>query len=267
MSFFQLKFLGSGGSMGVPVIGCTCAICQSSDPHNKRLRPSLLLRAGQRHFLIDSGPDFRQQALRAHIDKLDGLILTHAHHDHTAGLDELRIFTLRSGQSLPCLMSAATLKELKMRFFYIFNNANPYGLQQTAHLQVQLFPEEQGVVDFEGLKIEYLTYMQGDMPVNGLRFGNMAYITDIKNFPPTIFEALKGIDILILSALRYTPSPLHLSIDEAVDFAKQVNAKQTWLTHIAHELDHEKANAYLPDNIRLSYDGLELSFDGICSSL
>lgn len=249
--------------MGVPVIGCTCPTCQSPDPHNKRLRPSLLLRAHGRHFLIDSGPDFRQQALNTPIDTLDGLILTHAHHDHCAGLDELRIYTLRSGKALPCLMSAATLEELKTRFYYIFNNNNPYGLQLTTHLQVQLFPDEQGIVEFENLKIGYLTYMQGGMKVNGLRIGNMAYITDIKDFSPTIFESLKGIDILILSALRYTSSALHLSVDEAVDFANKVNAKHTWLTHIAHELDHEKANAYLPENIRLSYDGLELSFDGI----
>jgi phosphoribosyl 1,2-cyclic phosphate phosphodiesterase len=224
------------------------------------LRTSLLLNIHGRQILIDSGPDFRQQALQCGLQTLDGVIYTHAHHDHSAGLDELRIFNLRSHHPTPCLMSKHTLKELKTLFHYIFKNDDPYGTQQTTHIKVELFPSLQGSVNFQGLEVRYITYMQGSMEVNGLRFGNMAYITDIKEYSDAIFDELEGVEILILSALRFTPSKLHLSVDEAVDFAQRVGAKHTWLTHIAHDLDHEKVNSYLPLHIRMGYDGLELPF-------
>ncbi len=250
----NLLFLGTGGSMGVPVIGCQCAVCKSDSPFNKRLRPSVLIRFQNRVFLIDSGPDFRQQALRYGITSLDGVIYTHAHHDHTSGIDDLRPIYYRRETPLPVLLSHVTAQDLQKRFYYLFQSSNP-------RLHVQILPEQEGVTEFQGVEIHYVTYTQGGMAVNGFRFGDLAYLSDIRHFSPIIFEHLKGVRYLIISALRYTPSPLHLSVDEAVDFAKQLGVEQTWLTHISHELDHFQTNAYLPSNIRLAYDGLAIEFE------
>jgi phosphoribosyl 1,2-cyclic phosphate phosphodiesterase len=256
----RLLFLGTGGSMGIPVIGCDCQVCQSTSKFNKRLRPSVLLSCEEKKILIDSGPDFRFQALKYGIKDLNGVIYTHAHHDHTAGLDELRILTFRSGKPLPCLLSQETLEDLKFRYYYIFDAA-PDLRKLTANIQPCILNGTKGEAVFQGLQIQYNSYEQGGMAVNGFRFGDLAYLTDLRDFDDDIFSMLKNLKTLIISSLRFTPSYLHLSIDEAVEFAQRVNAEQTWFTHIAHELDHEKTNAYLPDNIRLAYDGLELEFD------
>ncbi len=257
-------FLGTGGSMGIPVVGCQCAVCTSKDPHNERLRPSVLLKTESKTILIDSSPDFRYQALRANIHDIDSVIFTHAHHDHTAGIDDLRIFTLKSGNKLPCLLSKDTLRDLQRRFYYIFEDVHGKP-KVTTNLEITLFPEAEGEVNFEGLRIGSFTYKQSGMLVNGLRLGELAFLTDIKEYDSSIFEFLKGIKILIISALRFTPSHFHLTVDEAVDFALKSGAEKVWLTHIAHELDHEKTNAYLPEHIRLCYDGLEIEFNPECT--
>lgn len=258
----RFLFLGSGGSMGIPVVGCPCEVCRSPLSQNKRLRPSAAIKIGNRIILIDCGPDFRTQALEYGITHIDGVILTHAHHDHTAGVDDLRIFTLRSGQPLPCLLSSETLQELKTRFYYIFNErCSPDGVKLTTNLATYCIEEPCGQIIFEGLKIKYISYHQGGMQVNGFRFGNLAYVTDIKEFNPEIFDSLKGVKTLVIGALRHTPSNLHFTVDDAINFSKAVGAEKTWLTHIAHELDHERTNAYLPEYVRMSYDGLELHFD------
>ena len=223
------------------------------------MRPSALLQTGGRNFLIDCGPDFHQQALAYHIDHLEGLLLTHAHHDHTASLDELRIYHMRTGHTLPCLLSKETAEEITARFAYLFDSYNPYK-KITAKLDLYILPAEQGTLDFVGLNVQYCSYFQAGMKVNGFRFHNLAYITDVRDFEPSLFESLQGVEILVLSALRFSASHLHLSVDEAIEFSRKVGAKQTWLTHIAHELEHETGNAYLPDNIRLAYDGLTLQF-------
>lgn len=260
MSKGVFVIIGSGGSMGIPVVGCRCEVCCSHSAQNKRLRPSALVKFEGRNFLIDCGPDFRQQALNYHIDHLDGVIVTHAHHDHTAGLDELRIYTLRSGNPLPCLLSDETLEELKVRFYYIFEDKPGNGPKLTTNLKTECLQGDSGDYVFEGLPLSYISYVQGGMKVNGFRFGNLAYLTDIKGYNDTIFPGLQGLETLVVSALRYTPSPLHFTVDDAIAFAQKVGAKQTWLTHIAHELDAERTNAYLPDSIRVTYDGLELAF-------
>ena len=259
MATGQIIFLGTGGSMGIPVIGCDCPVCQSELALNRRLRPSALLVAGEQNILIDCGPDFREQALRYQINKIDGLILTHAHHDHTSGIDELRIYCLRTKQAIPCLLSMATASDIKTRFYYLFDDRSPY-TKLTTKFSLQVLDGERGETDFLGLRVGYMTYEQGGMQVNGFRFGSLAYISDIRHYPDSIFDDLAGVQTLILSSLRYTPSDLHFSVDEAVEFAKRVGAKETWLTHIAHELEHEKANAYLPSNVRMAYDGLKLEF-------
>ncbi|MBA2727883.1 MAG: MBL fold metallo-hydrolase [Parachlamydiaceae bacterium] len=256
----RLVFLGTGGSMGVPVIACQCQVCTSLDPHNQRLRPSVLIKTDLQTILIDSSPDFRTQALRAKIQNIDNVIFTHAHHDHTAGVDDLRIFTLRNNFKMPCLLSQETLRDLQKRFYYIFEEivGKP---KFTTNLEITLLPEVEGEIAFAGLNIRSFTYRQCGMAVNGLRFGNFAFLTDIKEYDPEIFNFLKGVKILVISALRFTPSIFHLTVDEAIEFAAKVGAEKVWLTHIAHELDHEKTNAYLPEHIRLSYDGLEFEFE------
>jgi phosphoribosyl 1,2-cyclic phosphate phosphodiesterase len=251
----KLLFLGTGSSMGIPVIGCKCPVCQSDSHYNKRWRSSALLMMDNKKILIDCGPDFREQALRYRIDQLDGVIVTHAHHDHTAGFDELRIFSLRAQQAIPCLLSADTLTDLKKRFYYIFDENGPYAAQ-TAKFQLQLLESERGETLFVGHHIRYFSFRQGGMLVNGFRFNNLAYISDIRDYSEEIFDDLKGVETLVISALRFSPTPLHFSVDEAVDFSRRVGAERTWLVHIAHELDHEKINAYLPPNVRLAYDGL-----------
>lgn len=258
--FRNFLFLGTGGSMGVPVIGCSCAVCRSTSPHNKRLRPSGLLTIADQKFLIDCGPDFRQQALTHKIDTLDGVILTHAHHDHTASLDELRIYYLRHNKALPCLLSKDTEADIKRRFYYMFKEDDPYA-QMTTKLELHLLQGDRGKTLFQGVEISHFTYEQGGMQVNGFRIGSFAYVSDIRQFPETVYEDLKGVKILVLSALRHTPSHLHFNVDEAIEFSEKIGADHTWLTHIAHELDHEKTNAYLPTNIRLAYDGLQLNLE------
>lgn len=245
--------------MGIPVIGCHCPVCTSDSPCNQRMRPSGLVTINGKKWLIDCGPDFHWQALKHHIDTLDGLLLTHAHHDHIAGIDELRVYYMRSQTQMPCLVSKQTASELTTRYRYIFEDE---GMEKklTPRLSLQILEGSHGQVEFQGNKIGYFSYEQAGMRVNGYRFGNFAYVSDIRHYTDAIFEHLHGVDILILSALRFTPSPMHFTVDEAVAFAERVGAQQTWLTHIAHELDHEEANAYLPSHIRMAYDGLELTF-------
>jgi len=254
----RLQFLGTGGSMGIPVVGCSCAVCQSELSKNKRLRPSALLTFREKKILIDAGPDFRIQALRYGIDTLDGVIITHAHHDHTAGIDELRVYYMRNKIPLPCLVSAFTAEDLKIRYAYMFDTTNEHKL--VTRIEFQVLEGDRGVVDFAGLRIGYVTFDQAGMPVNGYRFGDLAFISDIKEFSDEIYDDIQGVETLVLSALRFEASALHFSIDEAVAFAERVSAKKTWLTHVAHEVDHEKANAKLPPNIQLAYDGLEIDF-------
>lgn len=256
----RLIFLGTGGSVGVPMIGCTCPICLSEDSKNKRLRPSVLLKLGQKQFLIDVGPDFRFQALRLGITMLDGLLLTHAHHDHTAGLDDLRPIYHRRKAPLPILLSEKTAEDLKMRFYYLFQNPNDPE-QFKSHFDLHLLSKQNGEEYFQGFIFHYVTYTQGGMPVNGFRIGDLAYLSDIRQYDASIFEQLKGVRYLIISSLRYTPSPLHFSVDEAIDFAKELQVEFVWLTHLSHDLEYHQTNAYLPANVRLAYDGLEIEFE------
>lgn len=252
------QFLGTGASAGVPVIGCHCAICLSTSPYNKRFRPAGVVRVGGKTLLIDVGPDFREQALRYQIDQVDGLLLTHTHSDHIAGIDDLRIFFIRTEKPVPCLLSKETNADLQKRYYYLFE-PNEKGAM-TARLDLQLLEKEQGEAEFLGIKIGYMSFAQSGMKITGFRFGNFAYVSDIREYEETIFQALAGVDILVLSALRSDPSPYHLSFEEAIVFARKVGARKTRLTHLSHAVDHEMANRALPANVQLGYDGLELEF-------
>lgn len=252
--------LGSGGSLGVPVIGCDCRVCKSSSPFNKRSRPSALLQVNGNSFLIDAGPDFRTQALRHNICRLDGILLTHAHFDHIAGLDDLRIFYYMQKERIPCLLSEETLEELKTRFSYLFQPFED-GSQVGIFLDMVVLKEDFGSVDFQGMHLDYFSYFQAGMKVMGYRLGNFAYVSDIRQYSERIFDSLKGIDILFLSAVRPEPSPVHFSIEEGIAFAKKTGAKRTFFTHIAHDLEHEETNKKLPPGFSLSYDGQIIDFE------
>lgn len=240
--------------MGVPVLSCKCKVCKSDSLFNKRLRPSALLKMGKKQFLIDVGPDFRMQALRYGIDYLDGVLLTHTHFDHVGGLDDLRAFYFLQEKRLHCLLSRETYEEIKLRVHYIFQE------DKCSWLKFQILKNDFGPIEFEGVHFECVSYFQAGMKVTGYKFDNLAYISDIRDYSEAVIDRLKGVDILILSALRYTPTKVHFSIDEAIHFARQVGAKKTFITHIAHDLEHEETNGRLPEDVRLAYDGLEIQF-------
>lgn len=252
-------FLGTGGSLGVPVVGCSCPICLSHDKKNKRLRSSALITTGNKKFLIDCGPDFRQQALTQGINSIDGCLITHIHHDHTASIDELRVFTFTKKKALPCLMSPETASDIRRRFDYLFLESEREK-RSLSILDIHELPKKSGKINFEGVEVIYVGYEQSGTSVTGYRFGDLSYISDIKIYDEDIFDFLKGTKILIVSALRFTHSNLHFSVDEAIDFSKKIGASKTYLTHLSHELDFEKTSAYLPDNVHLGYDGLSFNF-------
>lgn len=260
MSQARLILIGSGASMGVPMIGCQCQVCDSDDPCNHRTRTAALIEWEGRRLLLDAGPDVRRQMLRHKVPSLDGLILTHSHYDHMNGIDELRAFYYLQQQPIPCLLSPETLAEMRIQFSYLFHEGED-GAYVTPHFQFHTVPHERGRVEFLERTVGYFSYEQAGMRVLGLRFGDLAYVTDIYSPPSTLLEDLAGVRILLLSALRFTPSPVHLSIDQAVELAREVGAEETYFIHIAHDLDHRRTNRVLPEGFALGYDGLELAFE------
>lgn len=249
------QFLGTGASAGIPVIGCKCSVCTSDSPRNKRFRPSGLVQIGGKSLLIDIGPDFHSQAVQFGIDHLDGILLTHTHYDHIAGIDEVRIFNIRQKMDMPCLLSQESLIEIQKRYDYFFTT-------EGASAKFEFFPlkENFGKTDFLGIPVYYASFYQSKMKVTGFRIGDWAYISDIQQYDEAIFSTLKGVRTLVLSALRPDPSPYHLSFEEAVAFSKRVGAEKTWITHLGHFLDHEAYNALLPPQVRVAYDGLKVEF-------
>lgn len=241
--------------MGVPVVTCTCAVCNSQDRRNHRLRPSGLLKARGKQILMDAGPDFREQALTNGIKQLDGVVLTHSHYDHIAGLDDLRVFYYLHNQLLPCLLSRATYEELKVRTPYFFEKEKEETMGGP-RFDYHVIEKETTSAQFCGFEWNFVTYAQNKMEVTGFKVGNFAYVMDLKEFSPEIFNRLQGVEVLVISGLRHRPSPAHLTLDEAVEFSRKVGAKETWFSHIAHDLDHEKTNRQLPQGVQLAYDGL-----------
>ena len=235
--------------MGIPVAGCLCPVCLSGHPSNCRSRPAALIQDDQnRVYVVDMGPDFRFQAIKHQINHIDGVLITHTHYDHIAGFDELRSYHFRQGKPIPVLLSRESYFDCKIRYYYI----------PESYIQYEILDEASGFINFAGLPLTYLSYRQAMMQVLGFRMGNFAYITDIQEHAEDVIEKLQGVETLVVSALRWTKSSVHFTIDEAVAFSEKVGAKKTYFTHIAHELDHDSTNRVLPKNIQLAYDGLEL---------
>jgi phosphoribosyl 1,2-cyclic phosphate phosphodiesterase len=255
-----LTFLGTGTSMGVPTLGCTCKVCTSADPHDRRLRPSVLVRwsepdlTSQRAIVIDTGPDFREQALRAKLTRVDAVFYTHGHADHILGMDDLRPLSfaaLREGGPIPLYASEDTSRILRQIYDYTFSPQATY----PTRAKVELHPLSDRL-SVRGVEFVRVPVMHGDMQIDGFRFGNAAYLTDVSAIPESSFALLKGLDHLALSALRHAPHPNHATVEQAVSWAKRIGARHTWLTHIAHELGHEETNHSLPPGVSLAHDGL-----------
>ncbi|MEZ5314834.1 MAG: MBL fold metallo-hydrolase [Chlamydiales bacterium] len=255
----EFLFLGTGNAAGVPMIGCKCSVCLSNHPFNQRLRPSGLLTLGNKRLLIDSGPDFRTQALKFEIDRLDGLVLTHAHFDHIAGLDELRAYYLLDHRRLPVLLSMATLKALKKRYPYLFKRKK-LKASLAAQLDFQVLENTRGQTVFCDVPLNYITYEQGGMEVNGYRFGSFAYLSDIREYPKTIFQDLQGVEKLVLSVASVKPSLMHFGLEEAWSFSQKTDAHEVYFTHLGHKLEYLGINQTLPTGSLLAYDGLKLKF-------
>jgi phosphoribosyl 1,2-cyclic phosphate phosphodiesterase len=210
-----------------------------------------------KRYLIDVGPDFRAQALGAKIDRVDGVLITHAHADHIAGIDDLRAYYFLDEKKVPCLCSKETCDEIAQRFPYL-RHSEPGG-SISAQLDFHVLESDFGECLFEGIKVGYLTYFQMKMKVTGFRFGDFAYVSDIRHFSDRVYDALQGVDVLVLSALRHESTEMHFGIPEAIEFSRRVKAKRTYFTHIAHDIDHERVYTQLPPGFHLAYDGLSIA--------
>jgi phosphoribosyl 1,2-cyclic phosphate phosphodiesterase len=252
-----LTVLGSGTSMGVPTIGCDCAVCSSSDPHDRRTRPSVMISYNGRHVLIDTTPDFREQALREKITQVDAVFYTHTHADHILGMDDLRplSFAHKPGR-LPLYAEPSAAEFLRNMFRYIFDADYKFGgLPQVEMKAID------GPVELFGARFEPVTVIHGETPILGFRFGSAAYLTDHSDVPAESLDRLRNLDILFLDALRYKPHPTHSTVEQSLKIVHEVKPKRAFFTHICHDLPHEATDASLPSGVRLAYDGMKLQFE------
>jgi phosphoribosyl 1,2-cyclic phosphate phosphodiesterase len=242
--------------MGVPTIGCDCQVCKSVDPHDRRTRPSVLVQYEGRNILIDTTPDFREQALRSGITHLDAVLYTHSHADHILGLDDLRPVTFRHSSRVPLYASAATAASLRSVFAYIFEDNYKFGNMA----RVEILPLGDGVELF-GARFRALKVVHGDAEIDAFRFGSAAYLTDVSSIPDASMAQLQGLDVLFLDALRRKPHPTHSTVDQALTIVERLKPKRTFFTHISHDLPHKETNAGLPPNVQLAHDGLKVEFE------
>jgi phosphoribosyl 1,2-cyclic phosphate phosphodiesterase len=252
-----LTVLGSGTSMGVPTIGCDCAVCHSPDPRDRRTRPSVMITYNDRHVLIDTTPDFREQALREKIGRIDAVLYTHTHADHILGIDDLRplSFAHKPGR-LPLYADPPAAEFLRNMFRYIFDADYKFG----GLPQVELKRIE-GPVELFGARFEPVTVIHGETPILAFRFGSAAYLTDHSDVPAESLDRLRDLDILFLDALRYKPHPTHSTVEQALRIVDEVKPKRAFFTHICHDLPHAATDASLPSGVRLAYDGMKLEFE------
>ncbi len=254
----RLTFLGTGTSFGVPQVGCDCAVCHSSDPRDRRTRSGALLESGGGTLLLDTPPELRLQLIAGGFSSVDAVLYTHEHADHINGIDDLRIFSVRQRRPLPVYGPPETLERIRSSFNYIFDDAiHPY--EGTSKPTLELHPIEPDCpIRIAGMDVLPLSFRHGHLRVYGYRFGALAYITDVKTIPEPERERLGGLEVLVINALWWRPHPTHLSIGEAVEAARALGARRTYLTHLTHETGHAELAAQLPAGVKPAYDGLTL---------
>ncbi|CAN5416080.1 MBL fold metallo-hydrolase [soil metagenome] len=248
----RLTFLGTGTSNGVPMIGCTCPVCSSNDPKDRRSRSSAVLEWNGLTLLIDTATELRLQARAAALASIDAVLMTHPHADHTGGFDDLRRFNELQQRRLPVFANSQTAASLRERFGYAFTNDFPFfGGKPDLDLV-----EIDAPFDIGGHTIAPIPVSHGRMTVFGYRFGNLAYVTDAKDIPATSFDVLRGVHTLVINALRERPHPTHLSVSEALEVIEKIGPRQAYLTHLSHDLGHAAGMALLPPGVEIAYDGL-----------
>ncbi|MEP5614078.1 MAG: MBL fold metallo-hydrolase [Cyclobacteriaceae bacterium] len=251
----KITFLGTGTSQGVPVIACNCEVCKSLDYRDKRLRSSVLIETQDLQFIVDTGPDFRQQMLRERVRKLDAVLFTHAHKDHTAGMDDIRSFNFLQKKEMPLYGQQETLDQLKAEFAYIFSGSQYPGLPQ-----VSLNPIENAAFDVGGTEVIPIEVMHHKLPVFGYRIGDFTYITDANFISEDEKKKIEGSEVIVLNALQKKEHISHFTLDEAVALLQELKPKKAYLTHISHNLgSHSDVSKELPENIYLAHDGLTVS--------
>lgn len=251
--------LGSGTSMGVPTIGCNCAVCHSKDPRDRRTRPSVMIEWEGHRVVIDSGPDFREQALREGISRLDAVLYTHGHADHILGLDDLRPLTYQrvtGGGRVPLYAQPETAKIVRSVFKYVFDDNYKYGGIAKVELR-----EIGGPFELLDLQVIPVPVMHGDAEIIGYRIGQLGYLTDFSTVPDRSMQMLEGLDVVFLDALRHEPHPTHSTVENSLKVAARIGAAQTYFTHMSHDLPHEATNQTLPPGVRLAYDGLRVEIN------
>jgi len=251
----RVTFLGTGTSQGVPVIACQCEVCRSQDEKDSRLRCSVLIETDEQTLVIDTGPDFRQQMLREEVKRLDAILFTHSHKDHIAGMDDIRAFNYKQQQAMQVYADEAVQEALQREFYYVFEE-NPYpGIPK-----VELTTIDKSPFEIKGLQVIPVEVMHYKMPVLGFRIGGFAYITDAKTIAAEEKEKLKGLDVLVLNALRKEDHLSHLTLSEALEWIEELRPKKAYLTHISHLLGtHTSVSEELPANVDLAFDGLQVS--------
>jgi phosphoribosyl 1,2-cyclic phosphate phosphodiesterase len=251
-AIMRLTFLGTGTSNGIPIIGCQCPVCTSSDPRDQRTRTSAVIHHNGRNILIDTATELRIQAVRVGLDRIDAVLFTHPHADHLGGFDDLRRFNEIDQAHLPVYAGAETAEQLRQRFGYAFEDHFPfYGGKPDLYLH-----EFDGPFELFGETIHPIPATHGSWTVHGFRIDGLAYLTDAKWISETSMDLLRDAKVLVLNALREQSHPTHLSLDEAIDVINEVQPQRAFLVHLAHELSHEAASAQLPPNAEVAYDGL-----------
>lgn len=257
MASVRLTVLGSGTSMGVPTLGCDCKVCTSADPRDNRLRPSVAIQYEGRTVLIDTTPDFRQQALRAGVKHIDAILYTHAHADHIMGLDDVRPLSLRQRAPIPIYGSMETLDSIRSAFSYVFTDVETLSTIPKVSTHVL----NGSALELFGLVFQPVPLMHGRGSVYGFRFGAAAYLTDHSDIPAESLAMLHGLDVLFLDALRHKPHPTHTTVSQALRYVEQLGPKRTWFTHLSHDLPHAITEEQLPPHVRLAYDGLQIAIE------